>query len=155
MKTGIQRLVFTITLTTITIALSGCVVSVGSRVGTATPQSPPVIVGDASQAATIAEIDAAGHLNMDNSRTHSLSQISERANLSQPVQIHLVNTAYQRLSFDNNRVHVLLKVIERPDFSDATRHAIVTQLGKIQMQSNRTTILEKINQRMPKVAAQK
>jgi hypothetical protein len=132
--------------------LSGCVISVGSRVGTTSP--PPIVVGDPAQAATIAEIDAAGQLNMDNSRAHSLTQIAERANLSQAVQIHLVNTAYQRLSFDNNRVHVLLKIIERPDFSDATRHAIATQLEKIQMQSNRATILDRINQRMAQTTPQ-
>lgn len=132
------------------IGLSGCVVSVGSRVQ-APPSPPPpptIVVSDPGQAATIAEIDAAAHFNMDSSRTQALGQIAERPNLAPPVQVHLINTTYRCLQFDSSKVAILQKIIARPDFCDATRHAIVTQLGRLGFESSKQALLNQINQRL-------
>lgn len=159
MKTAIRRMLFNFGLILSTFALSGCVVSVGSRVGTPPPPQetvppPPVIVGDPAQAANLAEIDAAAQLNMDNARTEGLLRLADRPMLAPPVQVHLVNTIYQRLSFDNNKVQVLKRVIARPDFCDPTRHAIVAQLAKLGFDSNKQEILNDINRRMAARPAQ-
>jgi hypothetical protein len=111
-------------------------------------------VTDSADAATIAEINAAAKLSMDNDKTHALGQIAERATLAVPVQVHLVNTTYRCLSFDNNRTHVLGKIIARSDFCDATRHAIVSQLGKLSFDNNRQYILQQINDRLKTAPAQ-
>jgi hypothetical protein len=105
-------------------------------------------VSDPGQAATVGEIDAAAHLNMDSARTHALAQIAERPGLAPPVQVHLINTAYRCLSFENSKVLVLQKMIARPDFCDATRHAIVSQLGRLSFESNKQDLLNRINQRL-------
>lgn len=135
------------------VGLSGCVVSVGSRVQAPPPPPtfpppPTVVVSDPGQAATIAEIDAAGHFNMDSSRTQALGQIAERPNLAPPVQVHLINTAYRCLQFDSSKVAILQKMIARPDFGDATRHAVVTQLGRLGFESSKQDLLNQINQRL-------
>jgi hypothetical protein len=152
MKPGIQRSFLNFGLIAISTILSGCVISVGSRVSSAPP--PPVVVADAGQAATISEIDAASQLDIDSSRTHSLSQIADRANLSTQVQVHLVNTTYRCLNFESSKVHVLQKIIARPDFCDATRQAIVTQLKHLSFESSRQDLLNRINDRMARLAAQ-
>lgn len=131
------------------LGLTGCVVSVGSRVQT----PPPVVVGDPGQAATIAEIDAAAQFHMDSARTHALSQIAERPNLAPPVQVHLINTTYRCLQFDSSKVAVLQKIIARPDFCDATRHALVTQLGRLSFESSKQDLLSRINQRLAQTPA--
>lgn len=141
------------------VGVSGCVVSVGSRVQSPPPPptfSPPltVVVSDPGQAATIAEIDAGAQLNMDSSRTHTLAQIADRPNLDTPVQVHLINTAYRCLSFESSKVQVLQKMIARPDFCDATRHAIVSQLGQLGFESSKQDLLNRINQRMAPATAQ-
>ena len=153
MKTTIKSLLLGISVIVCGASLTGCVVSIGG--GTRTPDHAPpaVVVTDSTDAATIAEIDAAAGLNMDNDRTHALVQIAERGALAAPVQVHLVNTTYRRLSFDNSKTHVLTKIIARPDFCDATRHAIVSQLNKLSFDSNRQQILQQINERMKAPAA--
>lgn len=148
MKPVIQRIVLQLALLATVLGLTGCVVSVGSRVQTPPPAPPPVVVGDPGQAATIAEIDAAAHLSMDSSRTQTLGQIAERPNLAPPVQVHLINTTYRCLNFDSSKVHVLQKMIARPDFCDATRHAIVSQLGRLGFESSKHDLLNRINQRL-------
>ncbi len=129
------------------VLFTGCVIAIGT--GKDNPPPPPaVVVTDSADAATIAEIDAAARLGMDNDRTHSLGQIAERATLAVPVQVHLVNVTYRSLSFDNNRTHVLGKIIARADFCDATRHAIVSQLNKLSFDNNRQYVLQQINERL-------
>ena len=154
MKLGIKMAFRFLTLTLTSLTFSGCVVSVGSRVNSTPPASPPeVIVADAGQAATIAEIDAAAQLNIDSARTHNFVMIAERSNLDPAIQVHLINKTYHCLSFESSKVLVLQKVIARPDFCDSTRHAIVKQLNKLSFDSNRQVILNQINDRMKKVAA--
>jgi hypothetical protein len=154
MKPTFQRIFLNLSLIAASLALSGCVVSVGSRVQAPPPAPPPptVVVGDPGQAATIAEIDAAAHFNMDSSRTHALGQIAERPNLAPPVQVHLINTAYHRLQFDSSKVQILQKMIARPFFCDTTRHAIVSQLARLGFESSKQDLLNRINQRMAQAA---
>lgn len=149
MKTTFGRTLFGFGLLSITVALTGCVVAIGSGSRGPDRHAPPaIVVSDSADAATIAEIDAAAHLNMDNAKTSALAQIAERGSLAVPVQVHLVNVAYRSLSFDNNKTHVLTKIIARPDFCDATRHAIVSQLNKLSFDNNRQHILHQINERL-------
>jgi hypothetical protein len=65
----------------------------------------------------------------------------------------LVNVTYRTVTFDNNRTHVLTKVIARSDFGDATRHAIVSQLGKLKFDNNRQHVLAQINSRLKQTPA--
>jgi hypothetical protein len=144
----IKLLLLGISVVALSTILTGCVVAIGGSSGSRHSAPPAVVVTDSADAATIAEIDAAAHLNMDNHKTHALSQIAERGTLAVPVQVHLVNVAYRCLSFDNNKTHVLTKIIARADFCDATRHAIVSQLGKLSFDNNRQHILHQINERL-------
>ncbi|MDP2323717.1 MAG: hypothetical protein Q8N51_06775 [Gammaproteobacteria bacterium] len=55
---------------------TGCVVSIGGRSHahvppTPPPAAPPVVVTNPTDAATVAEIDAAAQLNMDSARTQA------------------------------------------------------------------------------------
>jgi hypothetical protein len=154
MKTAIKPTLLGLGLLSSLLALTGCVVSIGGGSRGSDRHVPPaVVVTDSADAATIAEIDAVAKLNMDNDRTHALTQIAERGTLAVPVQVHLVNVAYRSLSFDNNKTHVLSKIIARPDFCDATRHAIVSQLHKLSFDNNRQHILQQINERLKANAA--
>jgi hypothetical protein len=151
MKT-IKSLLLGISFIALTTIVTGCVIAIGT--GKDNPPPPPaVVVTDSADAATLAEIDAAARLHMDNDKTHALTQIAERGSLAVPVQVHLVNTAYRSLSFDNNKTHVLSRIIARGDFCDATRHAIVSQLHKLSFDSNRQHILNRINERLKANAA--
>ena len=145
---SISRGVFgLLTLLGLSVVATGCIIAIGADKET-TPAPPPIIITDSADAATIAEIDAAAKLNMDEDRMQALTQIAERNGLAASVQVHLVNTTYRRLSFDNHRTLVLSKVIARSDFSDATRHAIVSQLNKLSFDNNRQMILQQINERL-------
>ena len=149
MKIAIKPTLLGLGLLSSVLALAGCVVSIGGGSRGPDRHAPPaIVVTDSTDAATIAEIDAAAHLSMDNNKTHALTQIAERGSLAVPVQVHLVNVAYRSLSFDNNKTHVLTKIIARPDFCDATRHAIVSQLNKLSFDSNRQHVPHQINERL-------
>lgn len=131
--------------------LTGCVIAIGT--GRESTSPPPVIVTDSADAATVAEIDAAARLHMDDDKAAVLAQIAERTGLSTTVQVHLVNVAYRSLSFDDNKTRVLAKIVARPDFNDATRHAVVSQLQKLSFDSNRQQVLRQINERLQGGAA--
>ena len=149
MKTASKPALLGLGLLSIALAFTGCVVSIGGGSHAPERHDPPmVVVTDSADAATIAEIDAAAQLNMDNDRTHALGQIAERGTLAVPVQVHLVNVAYRSLNFDNNKTHVLTKIIARADFCDGTRNAIVSQLSKLSFDSNRQLVLQQINERL-------
>jgi len=146
-----KRKLLSLSLLAIATSLVGCVISIGGRSQSSPPEPPPpppVVVTDPEQAATIAEIDAASRFSMDSARTQALAQIAERPVLSPTVQVHLINTAYRCLSFDSSKVQVLEKLIGRADFSDATRHAIVSQLHRLSFESSRQQLLNQINQRV-------
>lgn len=132
---------------------TGCVVSIGGRSHAHVPPPPPpapppVVVTNPTDAATVAEIDAAARLNMDSARTQALSQIAGRPSLGVPVQVHLINVTYRCLNFESSKMQVLQQIIARPDFCDGTRHAIVSQLNTLSFDSNRQAILGQINSRM-------
>ena len=150
MKTNFAQKSVVLGLFATSLALCGCVVSIGGRnhPSPPSPPPPPVVITDPGQAATVAEIDAAAQLNMDSARSETLAQIAQRPALSPPVQVHLVNVAYHCLSFENSKVHVLSRVIARPDFCDGARQAIVTQLNTLGFDSNRQSLLKQINSRM-------
>ena len=139
MKMGLERVVTLFCAALMISALTGCAAA-------RAPKESPVVT-DSAEAATIAEINAAAKLSMDNSRTHALVQIAERPKLAEPAQIHLINAACRSLRIDNNKTVVLAKMIDRADFSDATKQAIVSQLGKLRFDYNRQFILQHINER--------
>lgn len=146
-----KRTLLSLALIAMASSFVGCVISIGGRTQTSPPEPvppPPVVVTDPEQAATVAEIDAASRLNLDSARAQTLSQLAERPALSTTVQVHLINTAYRCLSFESSKVQVLEKMIARPDFSDATRHAIVSQLNRLSFESNKQELLNRINQRL-------
>jgi len=133
-------------------ALASCVdISIGSRHSTppASPVvvSPPTLPGPAD-AATVAEIDAAARLDFETSRLKSLQQIAQRADLSSVVQVHLVNVGYRTLSFEQNKMALLRTVIANASFADATRQAIMSQLGALSFDANRQAILREVNERI-------
>lgn len=148
MKLKIGQALNLLGLLCISLGLTGCVVAIGSGSHSSPAPQPTIIITDSADAATVAEIDAAGQLNFDNARAHALTQIAERGALSVPVQVHLVNVAYRSLDFENNKAAVLSKIIARPDFCDATRQAIVSQLNKLSFDNNRQLILQQINDRL-------
>jgi hypothetical protein len=134
-------------LALIAAGLTGCVgVSIGSR-RPPDPPAPPVLVASAD-AATVAEIDAAARLSFDSSRLEALNRIAQRSDLSPTAQVHLVNVGYRCLSFENSKVALLRAVIANPLFCDATRHAIVTQLGSLSFDNNKQTVLNELNSRV-------
>lgn len=146
-----KRILHSLALIAVVSSFTGCVISIGGRTQTSPPEPvppPPVVVTDPEQAATVAEIDAASRFNMDSTRAQSLSQIAERPGLSPTVQVHLINTVYRCLSFDSSKVQVLEKVIARADFSDATRHAIVSQFHRLSFESSKQELLNRVNQRL-------
>lgn len=135
----------------ISLGLTGCVISIGSHRVPPPPFQPApaaVVVTDAAEAATLAEINAAAQLNMESSRAQSLTQLASRPGLSVPLQVHLVNTTYRNMNMESSKVALLSVLIDRPDFGDATRQAIVSQLQSLNMDSSRQNILQQINRRL-------
>ena len=149
MKITLKPVLLGLGLLSLAVAFSGCIVSIGGSLHGSDHDAPgTVAVTDSADAATVAEIDAVAKLKVDDDRTHALAQIAERGPLAAPVQVHLVNVTYRSLGIDNNKTHVLTKVIARADFSDAARHAIVSQLSKLSSDTNRQFVLQQINERL-------
>lgn len=127
--------------------LTGCVgVSIGSR-RPPVPPAPPVMVASAD-AATVAEIDAGARLSFDSSRLQALNRIAQRGDLSPTAQVHLVNVGYRCLTFEDSKVALLRSVIANPAFCDATRHAIVTQLGSLSFDDSKQAVLNELDNRV-------
>ncbi len=132
--------------------LVSCVgISVGSG-NTKRPPAPPpgsvvVVASEPTDAATIAEINAAAGLSFDNARADALTAIAQRPGLTPAAQVQLANTTYQKLSFDNQRVQVLLALISNPAFAPLTKQTIMAQLNKLSFDKDRQTILQAVNER--------
>lgn len=134
---------------------TGCVFSIsGSEERPTRHEVPkhepsPVVVMPANteDAATLAEIDAAGSLSFDNGRVPALKNIAVRPNLSAPIQVHLVNVTLNRLSFDVGKEEVLLALIQNPSFSPAGKETVLRRLNSLQFDAGRTRILNAIQER--------
>jgi len=101
-----------------------------------------------SDTATLAEIDAAGKLDFDNSRMEALNAIAARANLSPAAQAQLVKTALTRLDFENAKLTVLQSLIKNPAFGEAGRQAIMENLDKFTFETSKQTIMNSVNKRL-------
>jgi hypothetical protein len=134
---------------------TGCVFSIGgseerpSRHEVSKHEPSPVVVMPANteDAATLAEIDAAGSLSFDNGRVPALKNVAVRPNLSAPIQVHLINVALNRLSFDVGKEEVLLALIQNPSFSPAGKETVLRRLNSLQFDASRTRILNAIQER--------
>jgi hypothetical protein len=146
MKTFLSRLLVPFSFLTFSVVLTGCVVAIGT--GNGNDPQPPVVVTNSADAANLEEINAAGRLHLDEERARTLTRIAERPALTVAVQVHLINVTYRTLKLDEYKVQVLSVMIGRGDFCDATRHAIVSQLGKLQNDANRQTLLSQIDARL-------
>lgn len=135
------------------IPLAGCInLSFGSKRPDSPPPAPVVAVPPGplapSDAATIAEIDAAGRLAFDAGKKDALGRIARRPDLRPVAQVHLVKVIYGSVALDAARVELLRAVITNPAFSDAAHQAIVSQFGRLNFDANKQEILRELNQRI-------
>ena len=100
---------------------------------------------DASDNATLAEIDAAAQLNFEQNKLALFNQIAARSNLSPGAQVHLAEAAFKHLNFEGNQLQVLLKLIGNPAFSSAAKEAILKDLSKLNFENNKQSVLDAIN----------
>jgi hypothetical protein len=130
-------------------ALSGCVgISIGNRESKSAPSQGMVIVAsEPGDQATLAEIDAAAGLTMDQARREALEAIARRPALSTASQVHLANVAYKRLDFDQSKLAVLQALIQNRSFCPSAKQTIVAQLSKFSQDRDRQAILAAVNQR--------
>src|SRR5262245_1336390 len=116
---------------------TGCVFSIGGEGPHEhhgeSKSSPPTVVmaSNTEDAAVLAEIDAAGKLDFEDSRVNALKQVAGRSGLTPANQVHLVNVTLRKLSFDQGRVDVLLTLIQNPAFSPAAKEAIFRQMERL------------------------
>jgi hypothetical protein len=139
-NTSMKDLIRLLATAVVGILLAGCIV-------VATDDSPPVVEPPSPEAATRAEIDAAGNLGFDNSRVAALNTIAGRANLSQSAQVHLVKTVFRRLTFDNNQMTVLRTLIANESFSNAAKQTLLAQMSKLHFESSKSALLQLISDR--------
>ena len=101
---------------------------------------------------TTAEIDAIGKLSFERSRESGYKRIAQRSNLSDAIQVRLVNVATSRLSFERSRVKVLLTLIENPCFSAAGKAAVLERLQRLSFERSKVKVLEAISAKRVKPA---
>ena len=145
-----KTLILTLTLAGLLAGTTGCVVAIGAS---KSESQPPPQVLTSSEAATIAEIDAASKLSFDAAKLTALIQITRLSDLSPAVQLRLVEAAYKRLSFADSKVALLREIIISPNFCDATRQAIVTQLQMLPFDANKQEVLNELNRKVTSAAA--
>ena len=119
--------------------LSGGCVVISSRT-----VEPVVIHPNSPEAALSAEIDAAGKLGFDHSRTAALNSIAARPGLSDSGQVHLVNTVFRRLEFENNQMAVLQTLIKNESFSSAGKQGVLANLPRLRFDNNKASLLQMI-----------
>jgi hypothetical protein len=141
-------------LGTAAIFLTGCLgISIGNRSSKPPPSPPPapatavVVASDPTDTATLAEIDAAAGLSMDNAKCDALQAIAQRPGLTPAAQVHVANTTFKKLSFDNSKVTVLQALIQNPSFCAQAKQTIMAQLSKLAMDNDRQAILRAVNER--------
>lgn len=142
----------------ILVGSTGCVVSIGKpevpahrdEVRKPEPALPPPVVvmpANTEDAATLAEIDAAGSLTFDAGRSEALRRVAARGSLTPPTQVHLVNVALNRMTFDAGKEEVLMVLIRNPAFCPAAKEAIFRQLQRFSFDASKTRIMGEIQAR--------
>ena len=127
--------------------VSGClVIRTGKK---CPPQGGPAVVFPGDQDPVIEEINAVGKLNMSSDRERLYTQIAKRDPLSEPAQIVLVKTAYRNLHMSTSKVNLLLTLIANPSFSPGAKSAILRDINKLHMSSDKTKVLDAIGKRGP------
>jgi hypothetical protein len=96
---------------------------------------------------TVQEIDAVGRLGFEDNRYHAFKRIAERSNLSDAVQVHLVEAAFEKLGFEDSRMDVMLTLVANPCFSSAGEAALLERIDRLGFEDNRQRILEAIAKR--------
>ena len=91
--------------------------STGCIVVSEQEEPPAVFRPGSAEASTFAEIDAAGKLAFDSSRTTALKSIASRTNLSEMAQVHLVDTLFRRVGFESSRMMIVQTLIENEAFT--------------------------------------
>jgi hypothetical protein len=131
--------------------VSGCAVSIGGQGAkherTVVTREIVVAPAGTEDSAAFAEIDAVSQLSMDPAKVTALKNIAGRPNLSAPVQVRLVSAALKSLSFEPGKVDVLLALIRNSAFATAAKEAIFKQLNQLSFESNKTAVLDAIQQR--------
>jgi len=135
-----KDLVRLLSVVVIGILLSGCIVI--SR-----NDPPPVVMPPSPEAAACAEIDAAGGLAFDSSRSAALNAIASRPNLSHTAQVHLVSTVFRRLSFEDSQMSVLRTLIANESFSNAAKQTLLANISKLHFDSTKSALLQLLNNR--------
>jgi len=143
-----KKILTSIVLGAMTVALSGCIVVGVTRKNQTLPEEQPVVVVQATpDSVAYAEIDAAAKLDFDNSRLSALNNIAARSPLSTAAQVHLINRAFQRLDFDNSKMTVLQTLIRNPSFSNTAKQTILVNLNRLSFDNQRSALLAAINER--------
>ena len=106
-----------------------------------------VEAADASDNATLAEIDAAAQLNFEQNRVPLFNQIAARPNLTADAQLHLVEAIFKNLNFENNQLEVLLKLVANPSFSPSAKEKILKNLNRLNLENHKQSLLDAINRR--------
>lgn len=96
---------------------------------------------------TVQEIDAVGRLGFEDNRHHGFKRIAERSNLSDAVQVHLVEVAFEKLGFEDSRMDVMLTLVANPCFSPAGEVALLERIDRFGFEDNRRRVLEAIDKR--------
>ena len=121
--------------------LTGCVI-------VPEPEEPPAALHPGSaEASTFAEIDAAGKLGFDSSRTAALKTIASRSNLSEMAQVHLVDTVFRRVGFESSRMIVLQTLIENEAFTNSAKQRLLANLSRLAFESDRVAVLRMLDKR--------
>ena len=97
--------------------------------------------------ATIQEIDAVGKLDFDHDRQSGYKRIAQREDLSDAVQIHLIEAVFEQLQFEQAKVDVLLTLVENPSFNSSGRTALLERVDCLAFDHNKKRILDAVNDR--------
>ncbi len=98
-----------------------------------------------SRETTVQEIDAIGRLGFEDDRHRGFKRIAERSDLSDDVQVHLIEATFEKLGFEVSRTDVLLALVNNPCFSSAGETALLERLDRLGFEDSKRRILEAIN----------
>jgi hypothetical protein len=107
----------------------------------------PCAVRPGEWSVAIDEIDAAGRLDFDPSRTQILRSVAARPGLTPAEQEHLVCVTLHRVDFDPSRQVVLRTLIQNPEFSPRAKAAILRNLELIDFDPARSQLLREMHGR--------